>query len=172
LIRAYTVLSYLNHIKKEYRISHENKSSFSIRKNKKIQFKCIKDYHITIYNNIKKIVKIISPYLGILYIATEKIYKCKDYKFLYYKKNNSIGLNNKLLIRYNIKKTHIIISFFNCSKRMKYEFYIKYYKNLKYKTHNNFYYEANMHTKYIKHRIFINNKYELLYSSNFFIINN
>ena len=178
---AEIVLSYLiisnpnksNDPKKDkYTIKYHKLGEFDIRINNKLKFKYIKTPRICVYNFMSKYYKEFDNN-KIHHISTNKKLIMFDpfYKCIYYKKNNNIKYKNSV-IGYDKKHKWIYFIFFNRSKEMTYEINIKYYNMLKYKKHYITYYNDSYYhySKYTNNKIFISNKYELLYISKFFLL--
>jgi hypothetical protein len=103
-------------------------------------------------------------------INTKKLYKNYyiKYKRIYY---DNIDLNKELYIQYNFKKDYIGFIRFNNhgNKVISYIINIKYYNKFIYKFYDKYRY-SNDYLKYTKYKIYILNKYELLYYSNYLLI--
>lgn len=162
------ICSYLKKNSIDYEIKIFNFSNgFYIEKDGERIFKLIKYNNFYKYNN-----KTLNKLAQIIYLQTEKLYK--DYtnkkKCLYYNYKN-LELNSDRSIIYNFNKTQIYIKGYKPNKHGQYIYFIVYLIKIKYYNKLRYKYKINTYNfKYKKYRIFIPNKYEIAYNSNYFLI--
>jgi len=170
--RGEIILSYFDYIKTNDTLIYCSNHMFHIKINKWFIFNQ-SNKHATLLNYKAKYYKLLNKKNEIIGILTSKHYKYKykhknivdNYTLLYY---NNINFDpeqtNYIKYYYCKKKINAIQIYF--SNICKYERSIKYYNMLKYII----YYKSNITIKYINHKIFIINKYELIYYCNYFTL--